>query len=166
MITHLHGLQMRTIIEKLWFVVFYLSLLVLSSNSNAEIYRWVDDQGRVQFSDSPNPNYQAQGLTGTIDRTGTPVDIKRLQSKAQQLKEQRLTREKKAAKRTKAKRQKQLRYEKKIAKAKKQKEACKNARIKEDLAFRQRSKSRSLTAMRKALERYEKKRMIRINRCQ
>lgn len=157
---------MRNNIESLFFLAFYLYIGVLSSTSNAEIYRWVDDQGRVQFSDSPNPNYQAQSLTGTAVRENSPVDIKLLQGKAHKLKQERISREKETLKRVNAKRQKRLRYEKKIAKAKKQKEACKNARIKEDLAFRQRSKSRSLIAMRKALERYEKKRMIRINRCQ
>lgn len=157
---------MRIIIKTLLLITLYLPLVILSQSSNAEIFRWVDEQGRVQFSDSPNPNYQMQSLSVKTDPQANVVDIKRLQDKALHLKKQRLSREKAAVKRTKAKRQKQLRYEKTIAKAKKQKEACKKARINEDLAFRQRGKSKGLTAMRKALERYEKKRMIRVNRCQ
>lgn len=156
---------MRIITTSVLFVIC-CQLLVLPNSLNAEIYRWVDDQGRVQFSDSPNPNYQMHSLSVTTDSPANVVDIKRLQDKALELKKQRLRREKDAVKRTKAKRQKQRGYEKEIAKAKKQKEACKKARINEDLAFRQRGKSRGLTAMRKSLERYEKKRMIRVNRCQ
>lgn len=162
----MHGLQMRSIIKNLSSITFYLVIVLASNVTSAEIYRWVDHQGRIQYSDSPGPDYHSQALAVTDEHAKKTVDVKSLQNKAEQLKQERLSREKEAGKRLKAKRKKRLRYEKKLAKAKKRKKECLIARKKEDLAFRQRSKSRSLTAMRKALERYEKKRMIRVRRCQ
>jgi hypothetical protein len=156
---------MRHIIKNFTALFFSLQLLLLSGFTTAEIYRWVDEKGRVQFSDSPDPNYHSQALASKNPSAIPPADIKSLQKKANKLKQDRLKRERDAEKLFKAQRQKRVRNEKRIAKKKKQKQACYNARKKEDLAFRQRSKSRNLTAMRKALERYEKKRVIRINKC-
>ncbi|OUS40029.1 hypothetical protein A9R00_08100 [Oleispira antarctica] len=156
---------MRHIIIKLVIVnilfIFFFPVVV-----HADIYRWVDEKGRVQFSDSPNPNYGSQALVGKIATPAKATDITQLQKTAKQLKRQRLKRESDAEKLFKDKRKKRLNNEKRIAKKKRKKEACDNARKKENLAFRQRSKSRNLTAMRKALDRYKKKRMIRINKCQ
>ena len=157
---------MRCIIEKSPTLIFILQLTFIPSLATAEVYRWVDDKGRVQFSDSPNPNYHSQAFANTPGSVNPSTDVQSLQKKAKQLKKDRLKRERGAAKVLKAKRQKRLKNEKRIAKIKKQKQACDIARKKENLAFRQRTKSRNLTAMRKALERYEKKRMIRIKRCQ
>lgn len=157
---------MRYIIKESLIISITFQLIFISSLSTAEIYRWVDDKGRIQFSDSPNPNYNSQALANTSGSPEPVLDVSSLQRTARQLKQDRLKREKAAKKLAKAKRQKRLRNEKIIAKKKKKKQACDNAQKKENLAFRQRTKSRNLTAMRKALERYEKKRMIRIKRCQ
>ncbi|MBL4797655.1 MAG: DUF4124 domain-containing protein [Oleispira sp.] len=160
---------MRYIIKNMLVLFFSLPILLLSDSATAEIYRWVDEKGRVQFSDSPDPNYHSQALTSRVNTTNTAhsiTDIKSLQRTAKQLKRERLKREGQAKKIFQIRRQKRLKNEKIIAKKKKKKRACDNAQKKESLAFRQRSKSRNLTAMRKALEQYEKKRMIRINKCQ
>jgi len=139
--------------------------LFLSNSAFAEIYRWLDDNGRVQFSDSPDPNYNSQALANTTTSVRPFVDIKLLQNKAKELKQDRLKRERIAEKLFTAQRQKRLRNEKVIANKKKREQACYNAQKKENLAFRQRSKGRKLVAMRKALDRYEKKREIRIKKC-
>jgi hypothetical protein len=131
----------------------------------AEIYRYVDDQGRVQFSDNPNSNYNVQAISSGVSTSRNEVDVEALESKAQQLKQNRLEREKHANKLIQKKRKARLKYQKALAKKKKKEEACELARIKENLAFRNRSKSRNLTAMRKALEQYEKKRKMRIKKC-
>ena len=160
---------MRYIIKRIWVLFFSLPILLLSGLATAEIYRWVDEKGRVQFSDSPDPNYHSQALTSRVNTTNTAhsiTDIKSLQRTATKLKQERLKRERQAKKMFQLKRQKRLRNEKIIAKKKKKKLACDNAQKKENLAFRQRTKSRNLTAMRKALERYEKKKVIRIKKCQ
>ena len=160
---------MRYIIKKIWVLFFSLPILLLSGLATAEIYRWVDEKGRVQFSDSPDPNYHSQALTSRVNTAHTAhsiTDIKSLQRTAKKLKQERLKRERQAKKMFQLKRQKRLKNEKIIAKKKKKKLACDKARKKENLAFRQRTKSRNLTAMRKALERYEKKKVIRIKKCQ
>ena len=156
---------MRYVIKKI-LIAHIISILLLSLAVRADIYRWVDEKGRVQFSDSPNPNYGSQALVSKTDTLGNTTDIKLLQKAAKQLKQQRLKRESDTKKIAQSNRKKRLKNEKRIASKKKKKQACDNARKKENLAFRQRGKSRSLTAMRKALDRYEKKRMIRINKCQ
>lgn len=156
---------MRYIIEKFLVLIFSFQLLQLSGIATAEIYRWVDEKGRVQFSDSPDPNYHSRVLTSKASTTNT-TDIKQLQRTAKKLKQERLRRERETKKTFQVNRQKRLNNEKIIAKIKKKKLACYNAKKKENLAFRQRSKSRNLAAMRKALDRYEKKRVIRINKCQ
>lgn len=156
---------MRLVIIKL-LIAYFIFILIPPLAVHADIYRWVDEKGRVQFSDSPNPNYGSQALVSKTDSLGSTTDIKQLQIDAKQLKQQRLKREGDTKKILQSKRKKRLKNEKRIATKKRKKQACDNARKKEDLAFRQRGKSRNLTAMRKALERYEKKRMIRINKCQ
>ena len=156
---------MRLVIIKL-LIAYFIFILIPPLAAHADIYRWVDEKGRVQFSDSPNPNYDSQALVSKTDSLGSTTDIKQLQKDAKQLKQQRLQRESDAKKVLQSKRKKRLKNEKRIATKKRKKQACDNARKKEDLAFRQRGKSRNLTAMRKTLERYEKKRKIRINKCQ
>ena len=156
---------MRLVIIKLFIpTIIFISLIPLVVR--ADIYRWVDEKGRVQFSDSPNPNYGSQALVNKIDSLGNTTDIKQLQKSAKLLKQQRLKRESDAKKVLQSKRKQRLKNEKRIASKKRKKQACDNAKKNENLAFRQRSKSRNLSAMRKALARYEKKRMIRINKCQ
>ena len=157
---------MRYIIEKHLVLLFSLFFLFLPCLSAAEIYRWVDNKGRIQFSDSPNPDYQTQALASSYKSVSASFDLQVLQKKAKQLKQDRLEREKAVKKAFNTKRQKRLRNERAIAKRNKKKQACDNAKKKENLAFRQRTKSRRLMAMRRALERYENKRLIRIKKCQ
>lgn len=132
----------------------------------AEIYRWVDDDGRVQFSDYPKPNYDSQAISNGQHSIGGKPNLKELEQAAQQLKKSRLERKDAAEKLIQEKRRKRIKREAAIAKKKKRKADCEAAREKEYLAFKNRSKSRNLAAMRKALERYEKKRKLRIKKCQ
>lgn len=155
---------MRFIRYRLFFFLI-LCAFFISPHMQAEIYRYVDDQGRVQFSDNPNANYNVQAISSGVSTSRNEVDVEALESKAQQLKQNRLEREKHANKLIQQKRKARLKYQKALAKKKKKKEACELARKKENLAFRNRSKSRNLTAMRKALEQYEKKRKMRIKKC-
>jgi hypothetical protein len=161
----MQGMLMRYLSTKyLIFFIFYT--LITTSPVHGEIYRWVDDNGRVQFSDYPKPNYDSQAITSGQHSVGDKPNLKELEKTAQQLKKDRLKREVAADKLIQEQRKKRIKREKAIAKKKKREEACEAAREKEYLAFKNRSKSRNLTAMRKALERYEKKRKLRIKKCQ
>ncbi|AUM12607.1 DUF4124 domain-containing protein [Ketobacter alkanivorans] len=48
--------------------------VMMASNSNAEVYRWVDEQGRVQFSDKAPVNAEVQTLALPVveERSATP----------------------------------------------------------------------------------------------
>ena len=60
---------------------------------------------------------------------------------------------------------KKKKREKRLVAIKKKKLACQDARDKEDLAFRQRTKQQNLDKMRKALANYVKNRENRKNKC-
>lgn len=163
--THMQGMLMRYLSTKcLIFFIFYTLITILPAY--AEIYRWVDEDGRVQFSDYPKPDYDSQAITSGQRSVGDKPNLKELEKTAQKLKKSRLQREAAADKLIQEKRKKRIKREKAIAKKKKREADCEAAREKEYLAFKNRSKSRNLTAMRKALERYEKKRKLRIKKCQ
>ena len=148
------------------YLIFFIFYTLTTSAAYGEIYRWVDEDGRVQFSDYPKPNYDSQAITSGQRSVGDKPNLKELEKTAQQLKRSRLKREVAADKLIQEKRKKRIKREKAIAKKKKREADCEAAREKEYLAFKNRSKSRNLTAMRKALERYEKKRKLRIKKCQ
>lgn len=60
-------------------VVIFLSLLLAAASSSAQIYRWVDEQGRVQFSDKPQSE-KAEILTLESSPSGwKPLDIEVVQ---------------------------------------------------------------------------------------
>ena len=51
-------------------------LLTISLSVNAQIYKWVDDNGNIQYSQTPPMDRDAQVLRG--DRTsGTPLTTER-----------------------------------------------------------------------------------------
>jgi hypothetical protein len=151
------------------FIILFYSLY-----AQGEIYQWVDSQGRTQFSDSPNEKYDAAGYARQQTReqhattSGYDTDIsssKNLDEIAKELKQDRLKRKKLRDKESKARAKKNKQRKKQLAAAKKKKMACKIARDKEDLAFRQRSQRQGLVKMRKALANYEKKSDIRRKKC-
>ena len=142
---------------------------IYSVQISAEIYQWVDSEGRQQFSDSPKEKYSSVGYASSVK--SNPLvkpeskDLKELEDIAKNFKKDRLKREKIRAKENKARVLKNKKREKQLAAAKKRKLACKKAKKKEDLAFRQRTQRKSLTNTRKALSNYEKKRAARIEKC-
>lgn len=142
---------------------------IYSSQSFAEIYQWVDSEGRQQFSDSPKEEYSSVGYASSVKsnalRKSDSKNSKELEDIAKDFKKDRLKREKIREKENKARVLKNKKREKKLAAVKKRKLACKKAKKKEDLAFRQRIQRKSLSNMRKALANYEKKRATRIEKC-
>jgi hypothetical protein len=146
------------------FVLFY------SPQIFAEIYQWIDSEGRPQFSDSPNEEYSSSGYAYS-HKNNTPSHVnsskspKALEGIAIELKNNRLKREQERIKADKAKARKDKKRQKQLAAVKKRKLACKKARNKEDLAFRSRTKRQGLMQMRKALANYEKKQKIRRDKC-
>lgn len=153
------------------FIPIIISLIIFYSPQGlAEIYQWVDSEGRHQFSDSPNKKYTTSGYaqshennnSSPINNSKIPKDLERI---ALKLKNSRLKREQDRAKEDKARAKKDKKRKKQLAVAKKRKLACKNARDKEDLAFRSRTQRQGLTQMRKALANYEKKQKIRREKC-
>lgn len=49
---------------KAWLVLF---LMCLTFSAYAEIYRWVDDKGRVHFSDEPSKKHQTESVEVKIN---------------------------------------------------------------------------------------------------
>ncbi|MEH6448672.1 MAG: DUF4124 domain-containing protein [Oleispira sp.] len=145
-------------------------ILIHSTQSLADIYQWVDSNGRPQFSDSPTKEYKSSGYAQTAKNTLPPTtdktqNIKDLENIAKEFKQDRLKREKTRVREDKARAKKNKKREKQLALAKKRKQACKAARKKEDLAFRKRTQRQGLVKMRKALANYEKKREARLEKC-
>jgi hypothetical protein len=159
----------------------YLFVLTLlwSSYGQAEIYQWLDSNGRLQFSDTPPASFSNSPSNSPAATHVPSTDIseienssvssakrtENLQRIAKKLKKDRLKREKVRAKELRSRAKKDKKRKKKLAAAKKRKAACKKARTAEDLAFRQRTKRHGLNKMRKALANYEKKRQARQNKC-
>lgn len=62
--------------------VFWIAVLVFSAlTANARVYRWVDENGKVQFSDSPPPNgkqaateYDTQGMVRKVPEKPVSAD--------------------------------------------------------------------------------------------
>jgi hypothetical protein len=147
-------------------------LLVFSLQVQSEIYQWVDSKGRIQFSDNPNKKYNSTGYAqkSSSDSSVTATESysersENLEEIAKSLKKDRIKREAIRKNEVKARAKKNKKRKKLLAAIKKKKLACKNARKKEDLAFRKRTKSQSLAKMRKALANYEKKRETRRKKC-
>ena len=142
-------------------------LLTPLMNVYAEVYRYVDENGQVHFSDSTSRHYESGGYKspqGTIDSVDL-VNQQALENTANRLKNERLGRESKRKALSKKREQAHKKQQQKIRMAKKQKEACRLARKKEDQAFRQRGKSKNVKQMGKALANYEKKRDQRKIQC-
>lgn len=162
---------------KIFLVMF---ILISGLEAQAEIYKTVDENGRVHFSDSPintpttsssktlKEGYQAAGYSTGYDSSSSSVkktDSKALEKIANDLKKDRLQRKKLRKKELAEAQKKRKLQKKKIAAEKKKKKACKVARSKEDKAFRKRSNAKNLSQAESALENYEKKRDIRRLKC-
>lgn len=148
------------------FIIYVLSgvLSIPLLEVNAEVYRFVDKDGQVHFSDSASRYYETGGYKSPQSPI-EPVNQQALDNAASRLTNERLERASKrkalSEKREKAhkKQQQQIRLEKK------QKARCRLAIKKEDQAFRQRGKSKNLKQMESALANYEKKRDYRKIQC-
>jgi len=55
--------------------VFLLGLIMLATATHAEIYKWVDSQGRTQFSDRPVNGKKTETVRISTINTMTPVNI-------------------------------------------------------------------------------------------
>ncbi|KZZ78926.1 hypothetical protein A3767_01755 [Oleiphilus sp. HI0133] len=59
--------------------LFALSVLVvtmgLSTNSHAEVYKWVDEQGNIHFGDRPPVKEQATNLSDTLQPLNLSTDL-------------------------------------------------------------------------------------------
>lgn len=140
---------------KLLFMVTLCSASVV-----ADVYQWQDEFGRIQYSDKPPENSdaqsiplpQAQGYQQGGHSSG------HLESAARQLKKDRLNREK--AQRQERQRKKRLHAAWQAQKKKKlaNQQACAKAEKKADLAFRNRMQRTGLNQAGKAFENYEKAR--------
>ena len=159
-----------------------LSLFLMNSQlTHAEVFRLVDKQGRVQFSDIPNLEKKTKNdnlpNTKTVSQPSNQyadvIGHKKISNKepkdlnaiAKKMKKERLVREKSKKKREKNRKAKLKKHQKQLAAAKKKKLACKKAKENEDLAFRKRTQQQGLLKMRKALANYEKKREARRKKC-
>ncbi|WP_150913253.1 DUF4124 domain-containing protein [Marinobacter halotolerans] len=54
-------------------------LVFISASVNAEIYRWVDDQGRTHFGDRPSPQATAKRLSEDSEPVGTSRSVEQRQ---------------------------------------------------------------------------------------
>ncbi len=149
------------------FLLIFTGLVLFSSMSCAEIYQWVDSQGRTQFSDSPIEDYNSAAYTraAKIDPVTKASNSQNLEEIANDLKKNRLQREKLRKQQVKAWSKKNKKRKQALAAVNKRKEACNKAKKKEDLAFRQRTQRQDLNKMRKALANYEKRQKIRREKC-
>ncbi|MGK0474898.1 MAG: hypothetical protein ACJAYV_000546 [Oleispira sp.] len=142
-----------------------------SPHSSSEIYQWVDSQGRLQFSDSPEKIYGSSGYAhsdnSNASSSSTPKyeELKNLKGIAKELERDRLKRATIRDEEDKAWVKKNKKRKKRLAAIKKNKLACQKAQDNEDLAFRKRTQRQGLMQMRKALANYEIKRELRRKNC-
>ena len=99
--------------------------LLLVTSAQAEVYRWVDDQGRVHFGDRAPQQGQAQALGMAESEKQAPAQSDEAFLQAQKLRQQRITQvladERQAKEKAKAEQQAKLEeHKKKCAKFAKQ----------------------------------------------
>jgi hypothetical protein len=153
-----------------WLPLIICLAFFYSSQCIAEIYQWVDSQGRVQFSDSSSEEYHSAGYAHSANKTvssktsqsQTHEDLKNI---AKELKKDRLNREKKQAKEKQDRINDNKKRKKQLAAVKNRKRACEKARVQQNIAFRKRTQHQGLMQMRKALANYERKREVRQKKC-
>jgi diphthamide synthase subunit DPH2 len=153
-----------------WLPLITCLAFFYSSQCIAEIYQWVDSQGRVQFSDSSSEEYHSAGYAHSVDKTVFSKNsqfqtLKDLNNIAKELKKDRLNREKIRAKAKQERMNHNKKRKKQSAAAKKRKRACEKARVQQNIAFRKRTQYQGLIQMRKALVNYERKRDVRQKKC-
>jgi hypothetical protein len=153
-----------------WLPLITCLVFFYSSQCIAEIYQWVDSQGRVQFSDSPSEEYDSGGYAHSVDKTvssktSQSQNLKNLKNIAKELKKDRLNREKIRAEEKQDRINDNKKRKRQLAAAKKRKQACKKARVQQNIAFRERTQYQGLIQMRKALANYERKREVRQKKC-
>lgn len=157
----------KALIKTLRLTLFTSLWLLFVNNSTAEIYKNIDADGRVYFSDRPTPlnkNYTSHGYSSQAN-TSNQVDNRNLEKIAEGLKNDSLKRQTQRKKEAKQALKKQKQQQKKRVAAKKKKKACALARKKEDKAFRKRSQTKNLKQAESALARYEKQRDLRATKC-
>ncbi|NRA25610.1 MAG: DUF4124 domain-containing protein [Oleispira sp.] len=154
-------------------------ILFWTGPSQAEIYQWLDTKGRIQFSDTlprslnsslhPSADGYIPSTTYIHKKKTNPTSVakrvKDLENIATELKKDRLKREKIRVNELGEKARKNKIRKQQLALAKKRQLACDQARVKENLAFRQRTQRHSLSNMGKALANYERKRQALREKC-
>jgi len=67
-------------------LLFFIGL-VFTTTATAEIYKWVDEQGNVHFTDQPQPNQTTEKIEVKINSYTSPkiVDVDRLFGKSNKL---------------------------------------------------------------------------------
>lgn len=94
---------------------FFLLLLVVSANATAGIYRWVDENGRVQFGDRQPPEVTTSDEVvirnqGSVSEEVAPVNRKEARDRLlEQYQREREEKKATAAKRDKEKKQREIR---------------------------------------------------------
>lgn len=144
--------------------------LAVAVPTQAEVYKTIDENGRIHFSDRPIKSkatlesYQSSGYS-TSKPKAKAVNNKALEDAAKQLKAERLQRQSQRKQEHKKLLKKRKQQKKIMAAAESKKKACGLAKKKEDLAFRKRSQAKNLKQSESAFSRYEKARDARIEKC-
>ena len=63
-------------------LVLLMLLALLGSTAHAEIYRWVDEGGRVHYSSRPSAETQAEDVTTRVRSTGNYVSLEPVETPA------------------------------------------------------------------------------------
>ncbi|NOY73180.1 MAG: DUF4124 domain-containing protein [Gammaproteobacteria bacterium] len=83
-------------------IIFYiLSSLVFTGASAAEVYRWTDENGNVQFGDNPNQTKFVEQIKIPIFKDADPAYLKHLQQQKKYLNARQDERQKNAVKKEK-----------------------------------------------------------------
>jgi hypothetical protein len=160
-----------------------LSLIVCwaslySPHSASDIYQWIDSEGFLQFSDSPDKrngssvyahsaNNSASSSTPQYQDSAPKYKVsKDLQVIAEKLKRDRLKRGIIRDKEKKSWVEKNKKRIQRLAVIEKKKLVCQQAQANEYLAFKKRTQRQGLIPMRKALANYEIKQESRREKCQ
>jgi len=62
-----------------------LFLFLSTSASQAEIYKWVDDEGKIHYGDKPSTNSDSQALDVNIDKSGNQDSTKHRKDRQEKL---------------------------------------------------------------------------------
>jgi hypothetical protein len=71
--------------KKLSFLALFLATLLVSLSASASIYKWLDDNGKVQYTQTPpmdRPSEEIKSVTGTSQPVAPPKPAKDESTKA------------------------------------------------------------------------------------